>query len=138
MLGGVRSQRNSRAGFRHAHHHQHAHAHAHAHGHPYHRQLFPGNALISSPFMTSLGGHLSPFGMSPFGGFGLGNSGLLCFGGGSGLGSNSLFSSMDGHPGGGFSSVQSFSSGFSPAMGAMRSVSTQTKFMNGKKITTKK
>ena len=143
MLGGARVQRSSRSGNRHGHAHHHAHAHHHPH-HPYHhhRQLFPGNALIASPFMTSFGGgHLSPFGMSPFGGFGFGNSGLLCFGGGSGLGgSNSIFSGLDGHHGGGFSSVQSFSSGngFSPGLGSMRSVSTSTKFINGKKVTTKK
>ncbi len=56
--------------------------------------------------------------------------------------SNSLFSGLDGHHGGGggFSSVQSFSSGsgFAPGgLGSMRSVSTSTKFVNGKKITTK-
>jgi hypothetical protein len=45
--------------------------------------------------------------------------------------------SLDGSAGGGggFSSVHTFSSGFSPAT---RSVSTSTKFVNGKKLTTKK
>ncbi len=127
MLGGARSQRTSRAGMRHSHH---------AHPYHHHRQLFP----VTSPLMSPFAGHLSPFGMSPFAGFGFGNAGLLCFGGGGGhglgLGSGSIFSGLEN---GGFSSVQSFSSGnggfTSPAM---RSVATSTKFVNGKKITTKK
>ena len=129
MLGGSRSQRNSRAGVRHSHHAHHAH---HVH-HPYHhhRQLFP----LSAPLMSPFGGHISPFGMSPFAGFGFGNPGLLCFGGGSGLRTSSLFPGIEN---GGFSSVQTFSSGSGFSSPAMRSVATSTKFVNGKKITTKK
>lgn len=86
--------------------------------------------------MAAFGGHLSPFGMSPFAGFGFGNSGLLCFGGGHGLTGGSLFPGLDNA--GGFSSMQTFNSGSGFTSPSMRSVATSTKFVNGKKITTKK
>merc|ERR1719431_2196924 len=74
--------------------------------------------------------------MSPFGGFGLGIPGF-----GMGLGGG-LFDEMDGGFGGG-ASVQTFSSssfGGGGGMGGMnvRSSSTSTRVVNGRKITTKK
>merc|ERR1719244_2146178 len=77
--------------------------------------------------MTSM----SPFGS--FGGFGFGMPGF-----GMGFGAGSMFDELDAGFGGG-SSIQTFSSSFSGSPGmAMRSSSTSTRFVNGKKITTKK
>jgi len=77
---------------------------------------------------------LSPFGA--FGGFGFGMPGF-----GMGFGGGSLFDQLDGGGGGGgMTSIQSFSSssfGGAPGM-AMNSTSMSTRFVNGKKVTTKK
>jgi len=76
---------------------------------------------------------------NPFGGFGLGIPGFgMGFGG-------SMFDDMDGGFGGGGTSIQTFSSssfgGLGGGMGGgmnMRSSSTSTRMVNGKKITTRK
>jgi len=105
----------------------HMHHHHHQQGAPQGRSRQGGGLVIRHR-------------RSPFGGFGLGIPGF-----GMGLG-GSMFDDMDGGFGGG-SSIQTFSSssfggmGGMPGMGGgvnMRSSSTSTRVMNGKKITTKK
>lgn len=77
---------------------------------------------------------LGAFGIQPFGGFGLGSS---MFGGPLLGGSPMIFSDFDT---GGASNIQVFSSsgGLGAMSGNVRSISSSTKFVNGKKITTKR
>jgi len=82
---------------------------------------------------------LSPMGISPFGGFGLGLPGF-----GMGLG-GSMFDDFDSGFGGGGTSVQTFSSSFGGMMGGgmnggmnVRQSSSSTRIVNGRKVTTKK
>ena len=75
--------------------------------------------------------------MSPFGLLG---GGLMTGFGGHGLNQANIFDMNSFGTGGGmqgFTSMQTFSSGGAPGMG-MRSSSTSTKFVNGKKVTTKR
>jgi len=98
---------------------------AHRHHHPYTRHTQTSHAVMS-PFAG-----LGAFGIQPFGGFGLGGSMF----GGPLLGGSPMF--LNDFDSGNTSSIQMFSSGLGP-MSNMRSVSSSTKFVNGKKITTKR
>lgn len=114
LLGGGR-QRSARS----RHHHSPYH-------HPAHQI---GSTAVANPFRSPF----ADFGMSPFGL--LGGGALMGFGG-----HGNIFDQLQ-PPGGGdgtaFSSVQTFSGamGGAPSMG-MRSSSTSTRFVNGKKVTT--
>lgn len=83
-----------------------------------HRRNHPMNAM-------------SPFGA--FGGFGFGMPGF-----GMGFGGGSLFDEVDGGFGGSIQSFSSSSFGGGPGGMSVRSSSTSTRFINGKKIMTKK
>ena len=133
MGGRHRSARSARH-----HHHSPYHHPAHQHHHA------ASNALVNPVFRDPFAG----FGMSPFGLLG---GPLMGFGGGP---HRSIFDEFDDgmqmhHPGmqmhpaavgGGFTSVQTFSGSMGGLNGGvgMRSSSTSTRFVNGKKITTKR
>ena len=133
MGGRHRSARSARH-----HHHSPYHHPAHQHHHA------ASNALVNPVFRDPFAG----FGMSPFGLLG---GPLMGFGGGP---HRSIFDDFDDgmqmhHPGmqmhpaavgGGFTSVQTFSGSMGGLNGGvgMRSSSTSTRFVNGKKITTKR
>ena len=126
MGGRHRSSRSAR-------HHHHSPYHHPAHQH------HAATTALANPFRSPF----ADFGMSPFGL--LGNP-LMGFGGGQlGHHHRSIFDEFEAAQpmggGMGFSSVQTFS-GSMGGMGAggmgMRSSSTSTRFVNGKKITTKR
>ena len=133
MGGRHRSARSARH-----HHHSPYHHPAHQHHHA------ASNALVNPVFRDPFAG----FGMSPSGLLG---GPLMGFGGGP---HRSIFDEFDDgmqmhHPGmqmhpaavgGGFTSVQTFSGSMGGLNGGvgMRSSSTSTRFVNGKKITTKR
>lgn len=128
LIGGHRHQRVH--SHRHRHHHSNpgsaassGHHHHHHHHHAAAAAAAPHQISLFSDFMSPFGGSMSPFGM--LGGFG-------AFGG-----LNQL--AMGGGPGGG-AQIQTFSSSFGGMGGAgnVVSSSTSTRFVNGKKITTKK
>jgi len=133
MGGRHRSARSAR-------HHHHSPYHHPAH----HQQHIAATNALANPFRSPF----ADFGMSPFGL--LGHNPLMGFGGG-----RNIFDEFEaapgvgGHGGGlvggmpmGFTSVQTFSGSMGGGMMAggmgMRSSSTSTRFVNGKKITTKK
>lgn len=127
MGGRHRSARSARH-----HHHSPYHHPAHQHHHAASNALV--NPMFRSPFADF--GMMSPFGMlgGPLMGFG-------------GAHHRSIFDDFDDggmqmHPaaGGGFTSVQTFSGSMGGLGGGvgMRSSSTSTRFVNGKKITTKR
>ena len=119
LLGGGR-QRSARSRYHHSPYHHPAH------------QI--GSTALANPFRSPF----ADFGMSPFGL--LGGGALMGFQ--NGFQGQSIFDDInsDVHGGGmGFTSVQTFSGamGGAPSMG-MRSSSTSTRIVNGKKITTKR
>jgi len=116
LLGGGR-QRSARSRYHHSPYHHPAH------------QI--GSTALANPFRSPF----ADFGMSPFGL--LGGGALMGFGGH--LGGGNVFDQLDDGGGTSFASVQTFSGamGGAPSMG-MRSSSTSTRFVNGKKITTKR
>jgi len=124
LLGGGR-QRSARSRM----HHQSPYHH------PAHQHQIGSNTALANPFRSPF----ADFGMSPFGLLG---GPLMAGFGGHGLNQASIFDMNSfGNPGGmpGFTSMQTFSGsmGGAPGMG-MRSSSTSTKFVNGKKVTTKR
>ena len=129
MGGRHRSARSAR------HHHHHSPYH-----HPAHQQHIAATNALANPFRSPF----ADFGMSPFGL--LGHNPLMGFGGG-----RNIFDEFEAAPGlagpgggmQGFTSMQTFSGsmgGGGMMAGGMgiRSSSTSTRFVNGKKITTKK
>jgi len=122
LLGGGR-QRSARSRV----HHQSPYHH------PAHQHQIGSNQALANPFRSPF----ADFGMSPFGLLG---GGLMTGFGGHGLNQANIFDMNSFGTGGGmqgFTSMQTFSSGGAPGMG-MRSSSSQTKFVNGKKVTTKR
>ena len=121
MGGRHRSARSAR-------HHHHSPYH-----HPAHHQHIDATNALANPFRSPF----ADFGMSPFGL--LGHNPLMGFGGGRNIFDE--FELVGGMPMG-FTSVQTFSGSMGGGMMAggmgMRSSSTSTRFVNGKKITTKK
>ena len=127
MGGRHRSARSAR-------HHHHSPYHHPAH----HQQHIAATNALANPFRSPF----ADFGMSPFGL--LGHNPLMGFGGG-----RNIFDEFEAAPGlagpggmQGFTSMQTFSGSMGGGMMAggmgMRSSSTSTRFVNGKKITTKK
>jgi len=126
------------------HHRHHPHAHPEHGHHHHHRRSGQHHNQIQTiqPFHLGHPDPFNPFGggggmLSPFGGFpGLGGFGMAPlggFGGGGGLFAD--FNSLGG-PGGGMN-VQTFST-IGGGGANVRSSSTSTKFINGKKITTQR
>ena len=122
LLGG--RQRSARS--------RHIHSPYHHRGHGGHN---PTTAL-ASPFRSPF----QDFGMSPFGL--LGGSPLMGFGAHHQNMFQDMFDPMGGMGGNGFTSVQTFSGTMGQPGGGfgmgMHSSSTSTRFVNGKKVTTKK
>ena len=122
LLGG--RQRSARS--------RHIHSPYHHRGHGGHN---PTTAL-ASPFRSPF----QDFGMSPFGL--LGGAPLMGFGAHHQNMFQDMFDPMGGMGGNGFTSVQTFSGTMGQPGGGfgmgMHSSSTSTRFVNGKKVTTKK
>jgi len=122
------------------HHRHHPHAHPEHHNPHHHRQRHQqhhqNQVQAIQPFQL---GHpvdpFNPFGgggmLSPFGGFGLGGFGMAPM-----APMGGLFADLNSFGGGGGMNVQTFQT----TMGGpgVRSSSTSTKFINGKKITTQR
>eukprot|EP00095_Tigriopus_kingsejongensis_P012726 maker-scaffold43_size480169-snap-gene-2.22 protein:Tk12726 transcript:maker-scaffold43_size480169-snap-gene-2.22-mRNA-1 annotation:"dnaj homolog subfamily b member 6 isoform x2" len=133
LLGGHRMRTQHNPAHHRAHHHHNNRHHAHHHGH-HHAVATPSSQLHQIHHRQHQVNPFSSLMMSPFGGLGgFGGSPLdSLFNTGMGGGSSFMMSSM-----GGGGSIFDFGGGMGGG-GGMAGTSMSTRFVNGKKISTKK